>query len=99
VKKLSYGIINTRLAAIKKFYEMNDRVFNWKEISSYLPDNIRVNKDRAYTIQEIQNILTKCDERMRVVILLLGNPGQCQKFLNGPAFDIDKKLAHDICID
>jgi hypothetical protein len=29
----------------------------------------------------------------------LGNPGQCQKFLNGPAFDIDKELAHDICID
>jgi hypothetical protein len=27
----------------------------------------------------------------------LGNPGQCQKFLNGPAFDIDKELAHDIC--
>jgi site-specific recombinase XerD len=75
VQKLSYGIMNTRLAAIKKFYEMNDIVLNWKKISSYLPENIRVNKDRAYTIQEIQSMLTKCDERMRVVILLLESTG------------------------
>jgi hypothetical protein len=27
----------------------------------------------------------------------LGNPGQCQKFLNGPAFDIDKQQAHSEC--
>jgi hypothetical protein len=27
----------------------------------------------------------------------LGNPGQCQKFLNGPAFDIDKEQAHSEC--
>jgi site-specific recombinase XerD len=75
VQKLSYGIINTRLAAIKKFYDMNDQVFNWKKISSYLPENIRINKDRAYTIEEIQNMLSKCDERMRVVILLLVSTG------------------------
>jgi site-specific recombinase XerD len=75
VQKLSYGIINTRLAAIKKFYEMNDIVFNWKKISSYLPENIRVNKDRAYTIEEVQTMLTKCDERMRLVILLLVSTG------------------------
>jgi site-specific recombinase XerD len=75
VHKLSYGIINTRLSAIKKFYEMNDIVLNWRKISSYLPENTRVNKDRAYTIQEIQNMLTKCDERMRVVILLLASTG------------------------
>ena len=29
----------------------------------------------------------------------LGNPGQCQKFLNGPAFDIDKDQAHEECHD
>jgi integrase len=75
VQKLSYGILNTRLAALKKFYEMNDIVLNWKKISSYLPENIRVNKDRAYTISEIQSMLTKCDERMRVVILLLVSTG------------------------
>lgn len=27
------------------------------------------------------------------------NPGQCQKFLQGPAFDADKDAAHDFCFD
>lgn len=27
----------------------------------------------------------------------LGNPGQCQKFLQGPAFDADKDAAHEFC--
>jgi integrase len=74
-QKLSYGIINTRFTAIKKFYEMNDILLNFRKISSYLPEKIRVNKDRAYTVQEVQNMLTKCDERMRVVILLLVSTG------------------------
>jgi integrase len=74
-QKLSYGIISTRFTAIKKFYEMNDRLLNFRKISSYLPEKIRVNKDRAYTVQEVQNMLTKCDERMRVVILLLVSTG------------------------
>ena len=25
------------------------------------------------------------------------NPGQCQDFLTGPAFEADKEVAHDIC--
>jgi hypothetical protein len=27
------------------------------------------------------------------------NPGECQKNLQGPAFGLDKDLAHDICHD
>jgi hypothetical protein len=27
----------------------------------------------------------------------VANPGQCQKFLNGPAFDIEKEQAHNEC--
>jgi|GEM_PF-4453619 len=29
----------------------------------------------------------------------LGNPGQCQKFLQGPAFDADKDAAHEFCFN
>jgi hypothetical protein len=29
----------------------------------------------------------------------IANPGQCQKNIQGPAFGLDKDLAHDICID
>ena len=65
----------TRLAALKKFYEMNDVILNWKKVSSYLGENTKRFKDRAYTTEEIQQLLTKADERMRVVILLLASTG------------------------
>jgi hypothetical protein len=29
----------------------------------------------------------------------IDNPGQCQKHIQGPAFGLDKDLAHDICHD
>jgi integrase len=54
---------------------MNDVVLNWKKISNYLGENIKLFKDRAYTTEEIQQLLTKADERMRVVILLLASTG------------------------
>jgi integrase len=74
-QKLSRSILNNRLAAIKKFYEMNDVLLNWRKVSQYLGENTRRFKDRAYTTEEIQQLLTKADERMRVVILLLASTG------------------------
>src|SRR6266498_5590024 len=43
---LGYSAQNLRLGAVKKFYEMNDIVLNWKKISQYLGEKTRVNKDR-----------------------------------------------------
>ena len=74
-QKLSYAILSMRLAALRKFYEMNDVVLNWKKIGNYLGENTKLFKDRAYTTEEIQQILTKVDERMRVVFLLLASTG------------------------
>ncbi|HEY7079172.1 MAG TPA: site-specific integrase [Nitrososphaeraceae archaeon] len=34
-QKLSYSILSVRLAALRKFYEMNDLVLNWKKVSNY----------------------------------------------------------------
>lgn len=64
-----------RLAALRKFYEMNDVVINWKKVTYYLGENTKSFKDRAYTTDEIQRLLTKADERMRVIILLLASTG------------------------
>ena len=50
-------------------------ILNWVKVSSYLGENTRKFKDRAYTTEEIQKLLTKCDERMRVVILILSSTG------------------------
>ena len=74
-QKLSYSAKNVRLSALRKFYDMNDIVLNWRKISQYLGENTRKFKDRCYTTSEIQQLLTKCDERMRVVILLLASAG------------------------
>lgn len=54
---------------------MNDVVLNWKQVSNYLGENTKLFKDRAFTTEEIQRLLTKADERMRVVILLLASTG------------------------
>lgn len=65
----------TSFCAIKHFYRMNDIDLRWFKISKYLGEETRVVKDRAYTTEEIRQILTKADERMRVVVLLLASTG------------------------
>jgi len=40
-----------------------------------MPEQIKVNRDRAYTHQEIGKMLEVADERMRVVVLLLASTG------------------------
>src|SRR3954453_10847126 len=74
-QKLSYSSLSLRLAALRKFYEMNDIVLNWKKVSNYLGENVKIFKDRAYTREEIQQLLAKADERTKVVILLLASTG------------------------
>jgi integrase len=72
---VSHSLRSSRLAAVKKFYEMNDVILNWKKITQYLGEKTKIVRDRAYTTEEIQQLLAKADERMRVVILLLASTG------------------------
>ena len=44
-------------------------------VNKFMPEPMRVNKDRAYTHEEISKLLEISDERMRVVILLLSSTG------------------------
>ena len=62
------------LNAIKKFYEMNDIILNWKKISCYLGAKQK-NKNRGYTHEEIQKVLAISDQRMKMIILLLSSSG------------------------
>lgn len=61
--------------SLKKFYEMNDILLNWKKICAYLGDYNRVTKDRAYTRDEIKRMADVADVRMKAVILLLASSG------------------------
>jgi integrase len=76
VRDTGYSYRNTQLAAIKHWYRMNDfEEINWFKVAKYLGEHVRIVRDRAYTTEEIHLLLTKADERMRVVILLLASTG------------------------
>jgi hypothetical protein len=47
-QKLSHASLAIRLAALRKFHEMNDVVPIWKKVSNYLGENIKLVKDRLH---------------------------------------------------
>jgi integrase len=75
--KLARPTINSRIAAIKKFYETNDVELRWKKICSYVGRGAirRSKKDRPYTRSEIMKMLEKADQRGRILILLMSSAG------------------------
>jgi integrase len=54
---------------------MNDVTLNRKRIGRFIPERIRINKDRAYTREEISKILEFCDMRNRAIVLLFASTG------------------------
>jgi integrase len=71
----SYQAIENYLDPIKAFYRINDVVLNVHKINKFLPEQVKINRDRAYTHEEISKMLEIADERMRVVILVLASSG------------------------
>ena len=57
IKNKSYMGKRMTINALKKFYEMNDVILNWKKISQYIGEYQRVNKDRAYNHDEIKPLV------------------------------------------
>ena len=70
-----YTSIKNYVKAVIHYYKINDVLLNTNKISMYIPEHRRVRKDRAYTHEEISNILEIADERMRAVVLLLSSSG------------------------
>jgi integrase len=82
-EKLAPTSIYVYICAIFHFFEMNDITINKKKISRFIPpDESSKEDDRAYTHEEIERILLKCDERARVVILLMVSTGMRVGALN-----------------
>jgi integrase len=64
------------LAAINKFYAMNDiSTLNWKKIHSFEGEREKQTEDRPYTHSEIQLLLQKTTPRNRAIILLMCSAG------------------------
>jgi integrase len=73
--KLAPLSIRLKLAAVKHFCVMNDVILNWPKVMKFVGSSRIMTKDRIYTKAELQRILDKCDERKRVMILMLISTG------------------------
>jgi integrase len=70
-RSLAYQSIRVLLSAVRHFYVMNDVSVNWPKIYKFVGERRKTVKDRIYTKDEIRRILEKCDERKKVMFLLL----------------------------
>ena len=71
----AYATISLYVAAINKFYSMNDITLNWKKISSFMGEHEKVTDDRPYTHSEIQTLVQNSSLRNRSMILLMSSAG------------------------
>jgi integrase len=74
-KGKGYSTIHNYAAAVLAFYKINDVALNINKINRFIPEQRKVKKDRAYTHEEISQVLEIADERMKVVILLMSSSG------------------------
>jgi integrase len=72
---ISYSTIKFMIAPLFTFYQLNYVVLNRRIVSRYMGENRRIVKDRPYTLEEIQKMVTSADPRMRAIILLLSSTG------------------------
>jgi integrase len=75
VKQVSPGTIHADVAGIKHFYNMNDVELKWKKIHSFEGEFYRVVEDRAYTHEEIEEMVDVADIRDKALILLMASTG------------------------
>lgn len=72
---MGFVAIRNYVAAVCKYYRMNDVILNTNKINQYLPEFRKSKKDRAYRYEEIHRLLDVADERTRAIILLLASSG------------------------
>lgn len=58
------------LRTILYFFDNNDIELNRKKIARYYPSDESTHDDRPYAVEEIRRILSVCDLRSKVMILL-----------------------------
>jgi hypothetical protein len=72
-RKLSPATIHSYLAAIKRFYDMNDIVLNWKKIKAYQGEFYHVVDDEAYAHEQIKLLVDNANMRDKAIILLMAS--------------------------
>lgn len=74
-KKVSPATINSYVAAIRHFYDMNEVDLKWKKINSFKGEFYNVVEDRPYAREEIKLMVDHADLRNRAIILLMASSG------------------------
>ena len=72
---MSSSALNNYVAAVAKFYLINDKPINISRVNRFMPEPLKVKKDRGYQPEEILRILELANERTRALILLLSSTG------------------------
>jgi integrase len=72
---LSHAYINLVMCAIFHFFDINDILLNKKKIAKFTGENKKMNKDRAYTHDEIKHLADTGDFRFKAIVLLLASTG------------------------
>ncbi len=72
---MSSSALNNYVAAIAKFYLINDKPINISRVNRFMPEPLKVKKDRGYQPEEILKVLELANERTRALILLLASTG------------------------
>jgi hypothetical protein len=72
---IAYSTMKVLVAPIFTFYDLNDVMLKSKKVLRYLPEFKRVVKDKAYTTEQIQQMLVSADSRTRMIILIMASTG------------------------
>lgn len=57
--------VSVYVAAVNKFYAMNDIILNWKKIRSFMGEHEKTVEDRPYTHSEIQTLIQHASPRKK----------------------------------
>ncbi len=72
---MNHVYLHNFVAAVCKFYKINDIYLNKEKINQFMPEPTRQMKDRAYTKDEINRMTELADERIKALLLLLSSSG------------------------
>ncbi|MDR4490856.1 MAG: tyrosine-type recombinase/integrase [Candidatus Nitrosocosmicus sp.] len=74
-EKLSSASTALFLTAVNHFFSINDVIINRKKIKKFIGELSTKFEYRSYTIDEINRLLSICDERDKVIVLLMASTG------------------------
>lgn len=77
-RQLSTSTMEGFFYAIKHFYDSNDidlGILKWKKLKRFMGEATPTHEDRAYSKEEIKQLLKFCDPKLRAEVLLLASTG------------------------